>query len=111
MSNHTMPIFKMQLALSIAREIEPSMHIQVLMGLLHIAMHPGCSTGDLMEALSTTSASAARITGRLSTWERPAAPGLGLVNIETDTNDRRLRIITLTPKGRRMVERLEEVLV
>lgn len=94
----------------VIRAVDPHMAIQHVLALLVIARKPGCSPGDLMTELETSSASAARIVARLSTWETPTIKGYGLIEVEMDMADRRRRLLWLTPAGQKLVCKMEEAL-
>lgn len=109
MSNRT-ALLTLSNMLAEVREIDPYMHVQVLTALVVIARKPGCSPGDLIAEVGTTSASVARIIARLSTWEAKRAKGYGLIHVEMDVEDRRRRMLWLTPAGQKFIKRLEAVL-
>lgn len=108
--SETLTTMKLERALEVARGVDPVMPSHHLIALLYISRHPGCSQGDLVEHLDTTTASAARICSRLSSWERPRSPGLGLIDVEVDIEDRRRRNLWLTTKGQKVVKRMVEVM-
>lgn len=97
-------------ALDVARTLDPHMPVQYLLALLAISRNPGCSPGDLVVELGTSSASAARIVAALSTWERVGKRGHGLIHITISTADRRRRELWMTPEGQQLIARLEEAL-
>jgi DNA-binding MarR family transcriptional regulator len=89
------------------RELDPEMPAQTLLALLEISSHENFSQQDLREALNVASSTSARIAARLSEWERfPKQPGLSLVNNEINPMDRRLRLISLSAKGKAFVNSL-----
>jgi len=96
--------------MEVIREIDEHMAIQHVLALLVVARKPGCSPGDLVTELGTTSASAARIVARLSTWEMPTIKGYGLIEVEMSMADRRRRLLWLTPAGQRLIRKMEEVI-
>ena len=108
--SETATLLKLPLALGVVRETDPGMHVQILLAMLVIARRPGCSPGDLITELDTTSASVARIIARLSTWETKSTKGYGLVEVEMDMDDRRRRLLWPTKQGQKFVKRIEEVL-
>jgi len=101
---------KMSLAVRAVSEIDPHLTLTHLGVLLVISRKPGCNPGDLITELGISSAAAARLVARVSDWENPVVKGLGLVSSEMDPWDRRKRNLFLTPKGQRLINRIEEVL-
>lgn len=105
-----MSLMTLDRALNVAREIDPGMHTQVLQGFLYIAGNPGCRIVEMQAHLETSSASATRITKRLSRSVPPGQKGYGLVEVGVSDEDSRERELWLTPKGQRFAKRLEEAL-
>ena len=72
----------------------------------------GLDQRELVRAIGTAAASRiAQALGVLG-WRRHApgerVPGAGLIESHQDPKDRRLRRLTLTPAGRRLIDRMEE---
>ncbi len=86
------------------RELDPEMPAQTLLAVLLIATNESFSQQDLRDALGVASSTSARISARLSEWEKfPNQPGLSLVKSEINPVDRRLRLLSLSAKGKAFV--------
>lgn len=68
------------------------------------------SLTDLADHLKMVQSSCSRNVAALLTLSKPRKPGCGLVEQYLDYSDRRRRFLRLTPKGHRLLAKLEEVL-
>lgn len=93
-------------ALSLCRTLDPEIQCNSVIALLYIARRPGSSPTDLSNHLALTSGAGSRLVARLSEWDRFRVRGLHLVASEPDPVDRRVRRLSLTPKGARFVDDL-----
>ena len=97
---------KMLLALEELRKIDPEMQAQQAVVLLAVAKQPGLSQSDAMQLAGVARSSISRIYARLS--DLPG--GLGLLRMEEDMNDRRIKIARLTPHGSRILASITRIL-
>lgn len=97
-------------ALELLRGIDPDLTILQAHILVLIADQPGMSVGELAEALETSSATVSRIASILGKFGSRGREGLMLVAIEEKPEDRRVKLLSLTPKGERVVEKLRSIL-
>ncbi|MEO0997968.1 MAG: hypothetical protein AAFX58_10645 [Pseudomonadota bacterium] len=75
--------------------------------LFHVYVNDGCTQSELRERMPLVSATAmSRNLAELSALTPRKQPGLGLLRCEADTMNLRSKLVTLTAKGRRLVERL-----
>ena len=81
------------------RTLHPDMTILQLQAFLLVARDPGITQRALMGALDTQDSTASRTVGILSEFGNRTTPGLKLVRMEVNIDDRRERNCYLTRKG------------
>ena len=93
------------------RLLDREMPGQVLCCFLYVASHDMCHSNAMAEALGLTAASSSRNTDILSTG-RPGrvAEGLDLITKERDETNRRLQILTLTPRGKQLAQQMKSII-
>jgi DNA-binding MarR family transcriptional regulator len=98
--------------LEVIRQIDPEMPAQTLQTLLLVAEagEEGLMQHELGPKLGMSKAATSRNVLVLSKSKGPGLPGPGLIESEEVPENRRLRRITLTPKGERLVEKLRVLL-
>lgn len=74
---------------------------------LHTAIHPGITMKQLAEQVEIAQSETSRIVTKFQTIN---GEGYGLLRAEEDPHERRRKIVTLTPKGDRLAERIVELL-
>lgn len=83
------------------RKIDPEMQLQTVWIFLLIAKHEGCSQHYLSQITGYTRTAISRNCGVLSdVGSRNNGNGHRLIVQKVDPNDRRARVLELTPKGR-----------
>lgn len=99
-------------ALGVVRHtVAPDITVQRLMILLSVYAHEGLSQRELVETVEGCSITAlSRNLADLSRLTSKKRPGPGLVESRSDPMNLRLRRIYLTPRGRRLVNRIEKAL-
>ena len=102
-SKQTMQLIE---ALRAFKNLNPDMPVAQALSLLLIARNEGTSLKDLAERAEVGMASASRYVASFgkATKSRPKAPSL--VSAVEDPEERRKKIITLTPKGKAFVNKL-----
>lgn len=75
-----------------------------------IATNEGQTQKWIEDKLKTSNATASRTISKWLDYERPGVPGFGFVESHVNPEDRRFRVVSLTPKGRAFLKRLEEKL-
>jgi DNA-binding MarR family transcriptional regulator len=93
-------------ALAHLRRCHSDMTVQQAMILLHIAENPGVTQRALYEALDANDSVAARTLAVLSNIGMRGVRGLNLVELTINPEDRRERLLTLTPGGRRVIDEI-----
>ena len=69
-------------------------------------MNEGRTQRDLRAAMSLPSSTSSRNVAALAVIDRLGKPGLSLITWEDSLEDRRAKLLRLTPKGRSLVNRL-----
>lgn len=87
-------------------EIHPDMTLLQAQFLFFVAQNPGCSQRQAHDALETTNSNAARTLAILSEYGGRTVGALNLVKMEVNPNDRRERLLFLTPRGTRLMDDL-----
>lgn len=82
------------------REQDAEMPIQQAVTFLWVALNEGKTQRDARQSLDMPASSASRNLAALSKVHRLGKEGLGLIQFDEDPNDRRAKILSLTPKGR-----------
>lgn len=97
-------------SLSAFRNFDPEMPMQTAMALVYIAQHPGCRISEIGASLGVSSSTASRNVSYLSASRGKGLKGHGLVRARQDDFDRRIRLVELTPRGRKLVDDVIEIL-
>lgn len=97
-------------ALESLREIDADFTVLQAHMLVLIADQPGIGVGEAAEKLGVPTSTASRIASLLGKFGSRGREGLMLVTIEEKAEDRRVKLLTLTNKGERVVEKLRKVL-
>lgn len=95
-------------ALGRLRDRHADMTLQQAMTFFLVAQNPGITQRALYEALGTNDSVASRTVAILSDVGSRNTPGLDLVEMKINPQDRRERVLRLTPKGRRMMDDIVE---
>lgn len=96
-------------ALEELRDLDADMPIAQALSLLLIAKNEGMSLKDVAQQAGVGMASASRYVAAFGRPVKEGAKGHGLVAAVEDPEERRKKIITLTPKGRTFVNKLTGV--
>lgn len=95
------------------RKLDPEMQLQTVQVLLAVAHagDAGVPMTNLADNLGISQASASRNVAALGNkLNRHKQPGLGLLESKEDPADYRRKIVKVTAKGNRMIERLVEII-
>lgn len=92
------------------RDLDPEMPIQQFATLVWVALNEDKTQRELCSDLNMPNSSASRNLAALSKVHRLGREGLGLVTWVESVEDRRMKLLMLTPKGRNVVQGLLEVL-
>ena len=102
---------KLALVIDRFRRLDNEIPAQTLATFLYIASHDDCTKVDLERALEFSTASGSRNTDWLSDSHRiTSRHGLGLITKSRDPNNRRRLLLRLTPKGKRLVQTIKDIL-
>jgi DNA-binding MarR family transcriptional regulator len=105
-TNGTQPLWNLFQAVEEFRKLDQELPTQTANTFLYICVHEGCTMKDIADALGVAQSTMSRNVSALSKIHRLRKPGLDLVKATEDPYERRRKIVTLTPKGRQLKERL-----
>ena len=94
-------------ALQRLRDRHKDITVLQAMCFLKVAQNPGISQRELYEALDASDSAASRILAVLSDFGDRKTPGLDLVRMTMNPDDRRVKLLYLTPKGGRVMAEIE----
>lgn len=101
-------------AIEMLRVLDDTMPVQMLAVLLQVALAEDSgepmSLTQLAEALHMGQSSVSRNVATLSEWSWQKKPGLSLVETRIDLMELRRKNVGLTPKGRKLIEQLSNIL-
>lgn len=92
--------------IGVFRSEDSEMPVQQMLVFLYVATNEGCTQRDILTALEMASSTASRNIAALSPIHRLGKPGLGLITWVEAAEDRRAKLLFLTPKGRTFAGRL-----
>lgn len=92
------------------RKLYNMMPMQQAATLLQIALEPGITVTDLAEKTGLTMASASRNIEVLGPWQPKREIGMGLIQNDYSDEDRRKKTLTLTAKGWRVINTMNNIL-
>lgn len=91
-------------ALGRLRDRHADMTLQQAMTFFLVAQNPGITQRAIYETLGTNDSVASRTVAILSDVGSRNTPGLDLIEVKINPQDRRERILRLTPKGKRLMD-------
>jgi DNA-binding MarR family transcriptional regulator len=91
-------------ALQRLRDLHPEMTVLQAQFFLLVASEPGLTQRELWGRLDASDTAASRILAALSDIGDRGRPGLDLITMKVQKSDRRTRLVTLTPKGQRLID-------
>jgi DNA-binding MarR family transcriptional regulator len=97
-------------ALEAFRQLDPEMPAQTVLTFLTVATNPGIGMSKLAEKLGIAMSSTSRNVFVLSRFKQGQTPGHDLISSEMDPDNRRAKILTLTPKGERFYAHLQRIM-
>lgn len=92
------------------RSLDPDMQMPMAASFLLVALHDGVSRTEVMRALHVAGSTATRNLTGLTAKGRLGRPGHGLVDQTVNPDERRWRMHSLNPEGRRFLRRLVEIM-
>lgn len=95
--------------MELLRAVYVDMTLSQAQTFLAVAENKHLTQTTLSDMLGLSSSAVSRNIYVLSTGSR-RVEGLGLINVDLDPHDRRYRVVTLTPKGRSLVQSLHDQL-
>ena len=97
-------------AIDVIRTSSDDMPAQQIQTFLCVALRPGITMEDLGQDVGISQASVSRNIASLGKWHRLGKPGADYVEAIEDPRERRRKIIYLTHKGRKVMEKALEAL-
>ena len=101
---------RVKLLLSAFKEIDETMPLQIAITFLEVAIHEGCSLTDIWKMTGWSHSTLSRHLLDLGERNRHKEEGLQLIESRRDPLELRKNIYTLTPKGRKLVQKLISLL-
>ena len=96
--------------LAALREIDPYLPTQTAECLLVVANRPGLAMAELANETGLAQSSCSRNVAALSKWHRLGKEGYDLVEAVDDPRERRRKIIFLTLKGQKLVQKVMQTM-
>jgi DNA-binding MarR family transcriptional regulator len=103
-------IHRLEKALEYGRTLDAEVQCNHLLTLLYVARRPGCTMTELWDYLQITSGAGSRLVSKFTEYGAHRVKGLNLLSCDTDPDDRRLKRVTLTPKGAQFVRHLLDLI-
>jgi DNA-binding MarR family transcriptional regulator len=92
------------------RKLSPEIPSQTIATFLYIAVHDPCPMKELVDGLGVAQSTVSRNVAMLDRINRHHEPGLDLVRASEDPNERRRKVVRLTPRGRQLRDRINRIL-
>jgi DNA-binding MarR family transcriptional regulator len=108
-SGDTRYLWQLFKAIEEFRKVDSEIPSQTINTFLYVATHEGCTMKDIEDALGVAQSTMSRNIASLDKINRHHQPGLGFVRAVEDPAERRRKIVTLTPKGKQLKARLNEL--
>lgn len=101
---------KMLAMIQAFRTLDPDMQLPMAASFLLVALNDGVSRTEVMRELDVAGSTATRNLMGLMERGRLGRPGHGLVDQRVNPEERRWRMHSLTPEGRRFLRRLVRIM-
>jgi DNA-binding MarR family transcriptional regulator len=92
------------------RNLDPEMQAQTITIFLHVVTKPGIAMRELEKLTGLPSSSISRNVAAMTKTHRRGRLGLDILISKESPEDRRSKLVFMTPKGRRIAKRLVEIL-
>jgi len=92
------------------KSIDPDITLPSMLALLYIAEDDGERENQwhMEQKLGMSNATASRAASHWFKWKRPKVAGHDFMVSEVDPDDRRYKILHLTPRGRKFIDQIKE---
>lgn len=97
-------------AIEVFMDLDRGLTLFQMYAFLLVATNEGQTQKWVEEKLKTSNATASRTIAKWMEHERKGKAGLNMIRQEEDIYDRRYRILTLTPEGRKLMQRVRKAL-
>jgi DNA-binding MarR family transcriptional regulator len=101
---------RVQRMMNLLRLLDREVPAQVLATFFYVAAHDNCHKQAVEEELNLTTAAGSRCTDKLTDQSWVNKPGLDLIIKEQDPSNKRRQQLRLTPKGKALIQQIEEIL-
>lgn len=101
---------KLKRVVTSLRLIDDTMPIQWIAILLQVAENEGASISEISQKVGLALSSTSRNVSAMSDWHWLKKPGLGLLVKQVDRMDLTKQQVSLSPKGKKLVEQLRAIL-
>lgn len=92
------------------RDLNPTMQMQTAASFVYVANNDGKATlKELATLLGVSQATASRSILVYRKEAKPGVPGFDFIDYQEDPNDRKRKLLYLTPKGKRFAKKLEKI--
>lgn len=92
------------------RNLDPEMQAQTITIFLHVVAQPGIAMRELEKLTGLPSSSISRNVAAMTKVHRRGRLGLDILVSKESPEDRRSKLVFMTPKGHRIAKRLVEIL-
>lgn len=104
------PLGKLFKALDVMREHESDSTALMIQVFLFVGMKDGCRTKEVCDFLGIAQSTGSSILALLGPWRKYQVAGMNFIDMKEDPMDRRKKTIHLTPKGKKVTNRLTEIM-
>jgi DNA-binding MarR family transcriptional regulator len=91
------------------RSIDSDAPARAISTFLSVAENPGKPIQWYMSRLNLSQSSMSRNVAYLSRWKKYGVAGMDLVEANDDPQDRRFKLVTLTPRGTQLADALRQL--
>jgi DNA-binding MarR family transcriptional regulator len=103
-------IAKLSRVIETLQLVQKDMPLTAVNALLKIYLNEGTTQRGIEEALGTNSAAASRYVNFWASEFKPGVPGKDFIDQRINPEDRRYRVVSLKPQGRKFTEGLASIL-
>lgn len=110
MNSHVASINRAYRLIREFRKLHPELSCQVAEAFLIVAMDERTTVGGIADRMGISASAASRHVAHLGKYDRRKNPGLALIEMRESAEDRRIKELRLTAKGRRIRDSITDIL-